>query len=53
MHPDGKYERQVLGPRADRGEVLQLIVRGGSFKCAHLEPGAGDFVLLGPLLFTP
>jgi len=27
--------------------VLQLIVRGGSFKCAHLEKRAGDFVLLG------
>jgi predicted cupin superfamily sugar epimerase len=47
VHPDGRYERSVLGPRADRGEVLQLIVRGGSFKCAHLEPGNGEFVLLG------
>ena len=47
VHPDGTYERQVLGPRADQGETLQLIVRGGSFKCAHLEPGAGEFVLLG------
>ena len=25
----------------------RLIVRGGSFKCAHLEPGSGDFALLG------
>jgi len=47
VHPDGSYERKVLGPRADKGEVLQLVVRGGSFKCAHLERGAGDFVLLG------
>ena len=47
VHPDGSYECKVLGPRADKGEVLQLIVRGGSFKCAHLEKGAGDFVLLG------
>ena len=47
VHPDGSYERCVLGPRADKGHVLQLIVKGGSFKCAHLEPGSGDFVLLG------
>ena len=26
---------QVLGPRADRGETMQLVVRGGSFKCAQ------------------
>ena len=47
VHPDGRYERHVLGPRADRGETMQLTVRGGSFKCAHLEAGCGDFVLLG------
>eukprot|EP00326_Haptolina_ericina_P024605 CAMPEP_0181181972 /NCGR_PEP_ID=MMETSP1096-20121128/7631_1 /TAXON_ID=156174 ORGANISM="Chrysochromulina ericina, Strain CCMP281" /NCGR_SAMPLE_ID=MMETSP1096 /ASSEMBLY_ACC=CAM_ASM_000453 /LENGTH=122 /DNA_ID=CAMNT_0023270529 /DNA_START=56 /DNA_END=424 /DNA_ORIENTATION=+ len=45
VHPDGSYERQVLGPNAVLGETMQLVVRGGSFKCAHLE--AGDFVLLG------
>ncbi|KAL1522627.1 hypothetical protein AB1Y20_017608 [Prymnesium parvum] len=47
VHPNGCYERLVLGPRADLGETMQLIVRGGSFKCAHLEHGNGEFVILG------
>ena len=42
---EGRQRRQ-LEVKAE-GEVLQLIVRGGSFKCAHLEKGAGEFVLLG------
>jgi len=47
VNPDGSHERTVLGPRAHLGEVMQLAVRGGSFKCAVLEPGNGEFVLLG------
>jgi predicted cupin superfamily sugar epimerase len=45
VHPDGRYEKIVLGPRADRGERVQVVVRGGSFKCAMLEEGS--FVMLG------
>jgi predicted cupin superfamily sugar epimerase len=44
--PDGTYERKVLGQRVERGEVLQLVVRGGTFKAAVLESG-GEFALIG------
>jgi len=45
IHPDGKYEKVTLGPNVTTGEKPQLVVKGGSFKCAHLE--AGDYGLLG------
>lgn len=45
LHPDGHLERQVLGSRLDRGEVLQLVVKGGCWKAVHLEQG--EYGLIG------
>jgi len=45
IHPDGRLETQRLGPDPRRGDVLQLVVRGGCWKAAHLEEG--DYCLLG------
>ena len=44
--PDGTYERKVLGQNVDAGEVMQLVVRGGTYKAAVLDPGA-EFALIG------
>jgi predicted cupin superfamily sugar epimerase len=43
--PDGGFERHLLGPRPNKGEVLQLVVRGGCWKAVHLEQG--EFGLIG------
>jgi len=45
LHPGGRLERQVLGPRLDAGEVLQFAVPGGCWKAARVVRGA--FCLLG------
>ncbi|TAN67541.1 MAG: cupin domain-containing protein [Methylobacter sp.] len=39
VHPDGNLERKVLGLDLDRGQQLQLIVRGGCWKATELETG--------------
>lgn len=39
VHPDGNLERKVLGVDLDRGQQLQLIVRGGCWKASELETG--------------
>lgn len=45
IHPDGRLETQRLGPDPRRGDVLQLIVKGGCWKAAHLREG--DYCLIG------
>ena len=44
LHPDGNLETKVLGADLDRGQQLQLIVRGGCWKATELE--AGEFGLI-------
>ncbi|MFI3157689.1 MAG: cupin domain-containing protein [Methylococcaceae bacterium] len=44
IHPDGNLERKVLGFDLDKGQQLQLIVRGGCWKATALE--AGEFGLV-------
>jgi predicted cupin superfamily sugar epimerase len=44
IHPDGNLEKKVLGIDLDRGQQLQLIVRGGCWKATELE--AGEFGLI-------
>lgn len=39
VHPDGNLERKVLGVDLDRGQQLQLIVRGGCWKATELATG--------------
>lgn len=39
IHPDGNLERAVLGSDLDKGQQLQLIVRGGCWKATELETG--------------
>lgn len=39
IHPDATLERKVLGFDLDRGQQLQLIVRGGCWKASELETG--------------
>ena len=39
VHPDGRLERQVLGPDLAQGQQLQLLVRGGCWKASELESG--------------
>ena len=36
---DGKVEEKVLGANIDKGELPQLIVRGGVWKASHLCSG--------------
>ncbi len=44
IHPDGRYEKVVVGPDIANGEQLQLAVAGGVFKAAELT--AGDYGLV-------
>ncbi len=39
IHPDGRYERVVLGPDLVAGQVLSLAVDGGTWKSAELTEG--------------
>ncbi|WP_279244912.1 cupin domain-containing protein [Candidatus Litorirhabdus singularis] len=39
LQPDGVLSRHVLGSDAAAGEVLQLAVPGGTWKCTHLSVG--------------
>lgn len=39
IHPDGRYQKVVLGPDIKNGQQLQLAVAGGTFKAAELVSG--------------
>jgi predicted cupin superfamily sugar epimerase len=39
LYPDGNLERKILGVDFDKGQQLQLIVRGGCWKATELEIG--------------
>ena len=39
IHPDGRYEKVVVGPDIANGQRLQLAVSGGVYKAAELEHG--------------
>lgn len=39
LGPGGGLSRQVLGADASAGQVLQLAVPGGTWKCTHLSRG--------------
>jgi uncharacterized protein len=49
LSPSGEYRAVTLGPNVLAGEVLQLPVKGGIYKCAQkvCGPGVPDFALLG------
>ncbi|MGZ8159491.1 MAG: cupin domain-containing protein [Methylobacter sp.] len=44
LHPDGNLETKVLGVDLDKGQQLQLIVRGGCWKATELK--SGEFGLI-------
>jgi len=44
LHPDGKLETTQLGADLDKGQQLQLIVRGGCWKATELV--SGEFGLI-------
>lgn len=44
IHPDGAYEKIVLGPDIENGQRLQLAVAGGAWKALELE--SGDYGLV-------
>jgi predicted cupin superfamily sugar epimerase len=44
LGPDGVLSRQLLGADANAGQVLQLAVPGGTWKCTHLS--SGEFGLI-------
>lgn len=44
LDPDGNLDRQVLGADLDKGQRLQLIVRGGCWKATELV--SGEFGLI-------
>ena len=48
VHPGGRLERQVLGPRLRRGEVLQLPVPAGAWRAGRVC--RGGFCLVGEAL---
>ena len=39
IHPDGSLETVVMGPDPARGHLLQLPVKGGTWKASHLPNG--------------
>lgn len=39
LHPGGNLEKKILGVDLDKGQQLQLIVRGGCWKATELETG--------------
>lgn len=39
IHPDGRYEKVVVGPDIANGQQLQLAVAGGVYKAAELPDG--------------
>ena len=43
---DGTYERRVLGRDVEAGQTPQLVVKGGTFKAAVLEPGT-EYAIIG------
>lgn len=44
IHPDGRYEKVVVGPDIANGQQLQLAVTGGTFKAAELPSGSYGLV---------
>ena len=48
IHPDGRYERVVLGPDIARGQQPSLAVAGGVWKAAELT--AGDYGLVSEVV---
>lgn len=44
LHPDGNLEKKILGVELEKGQQLQLIVRGGCWKATELE--SGEFGLI-------
>ena len=44
IHPDGRYEKVLLGPDIAAGHRLQLAVPGGTWKAAELESGTFGLV---------
>jgi uncharacterized protein len=44
ISPDGVLEKKILGADLDKGQQLQLIVRGGCWKATELR--AGEFGLV-------
>ena len=39
LHPDGHLDKKILGDDLDKGQQLQLIVKGGCWKATELETG--------------
>jgi len=48
IHPDGRYERVVLGPDLAAGQVPALAVKGGVWKSAELP--SGEFGLVSEVV---
>lgn len=44
LHPDGNLEKKILGVELEKGQQLQLVVRGGCWKATELE--SGEFGLI-------
>jgi len=44
IRPNGELHQVVLGPELDKGQQLQLLVKGGSWKASELL--AGEFGLI-------
>ena len=44
VHPDGRLEKVAMGADLTKGQLPQLIVKGGCWKASHLE--SGEFGLI-------
>jgi predicted cupin superfamily sugar epimerase len=44
LHENGRLETRVMGPDLAAGQVLQLAVRGGTWKASHLPAGEHGLV---------
>ena len=48
IHPDGSLETVVMGPDPAQGHLLQLPVKGGTWKASHLPNG--DYGLISEVV---
>jgi hypothetical protein len=46
LTPDGKMKKFLVGPRLDKGELLQMVIPAGTWFGGRLAPGSG-FCLMG------
>lgn len=47
IYPDGQLEHQVLGPKVEQGQKLQIVVAANVWKASRLQEGTTEYGLIG------